>query len=222
MPKVVIELQANTSAAIAQIQNFAKAQRDTFDALRAGNPAIAESQIKISKLTESTKGSTEGFLAFDRSAKSFARGGVADLLHSIPIVGTSLAQLASPLKGFPLLLGGIVGAGVGVISWLKSMDEASTKALQSITALSEGMGARFQETVTQVNKIRAESAGDARKPTELPAELEIKQANRVRDEKVKAAQAELNTLDWLGRQRAKLSAKALENIESSREKAQST
>src|SRR4030095_16495607 len=118
MPKVVIELQANTSAAIAQIQAFAKAQRDTFDALRAGNPALAESQLRISKLTESAKGSTEGFSAFDRTAKSLAHGGIADLLHSIPLVGSSLAQFAHHLKGFPLLLGGIVGVGGGVISWL--------------------------------------------------------------------------------------------------------
>jgi hypothetical protein len=213
MPKVVIELQANTGAAIAQIQRFAAAQRDTFDALRAGNPALAESQIRISKLTETAKGSTEGFMTFDRSAKALAHGGIAELLHGIPIVGQSLAALAGSLKGLPLLLGGVVGVGVGVVAWLKNMDEASRKAVQSIEQLGEGLVASRKQTRLEVARIEAESRGETERATTLAAKLEVEKADEARNKRIKIAQEELQTRDWLFRQRTQLSEAGLREIE---------
>ena len=52
MPRVVIELQANTQDAVNKIQQFAKAQRDAFDAIRAGNPALADATVKVSALKD--------------------------------------------------------------------------------------------------------------------------------------------------------------------------
>src|SRR4030095_9743243 len=56
MPRVVIELQANTQDAVQQIQQFAKAQKDAFDAIRAGNPALEDARIKVSTLSEAYRG----------------------------------------------------------------------------------------------------------------------------------------------------------------------
>jgi hypothetical protein len=68
MPRVVIELQANTQDAVTKIQQFARAQKDAFEAVRAGNPALADATVKVSALTNAYNAATA-------AAQNFARQG---------------------------------------------------------------------------------------------------------------------------------------------------
>ena len=113
MPKVVIELQANTQAAVQQIQKFAKAQKDAFDAVRAGNPALAEASVKVSKLTDSTENSVKATDQANKALRGLAMQGMAPLANAIPGVSGALGQLAQTLGTFPLLIGAAWRVGIG-------------------------------------------------------------------------------------------------------------
>jgi hypothetical protein len=123
-----------------------------------------------------------------------------------------MAKLAHELGGFPLLLGGIVGVGVGVLKWLESMDAASTKSLNAITALSEGIAAAFKHTQTEVAKIAAESAGDRERVSRLSAQQEIDDAETIKNARIAKAKEELGQIDFLGNKRTELSKEALAEI----------
>jgi hypothetical protein len=261
MPRVVIELQANTQAAVQQIQQFGKAQRDVFDAIRAANPALADATIKVSTLTQTygeltkatqalaiqgppaaasiqtiTKAMTDargavvaygtataaqkaatsefldglaagankagtGLAALDKAAKDTAKGGLAALLSDIPIVGSALAKLATTLGGFPLLLGGIVGAGVGFIAFLRSVQTETTKAAAAATEFAASVENNLRKSIAAVERLRAERAGTPglRAAGPNPALLELdraeaeREAKRARDAALRQAetQAEL-------------------------------
>jgi hypothetical protein len=72
MPRVVIELQANTEAAVQKIQQFAKAQKDAFDAVKAGNPTLAEAAIKVSTLQTAYAGATKSMQSLAQQAPATA------------------------------------------------------------------------------------------------------------------------------------------------------
>lgn len=212
MPKVVIELTANTQAAVAQIQQFAKAQRDAFDAIRAGNPALGDAQVKISKLTTEMGRASDSFGSLDHAAKHAARGGIEELLGQIPVVGSSLATLARTLGGFPLLLGGIIGVGAGVLKFLQGLDENATKSLNSITALSVGIQTKFRATLLDVAKIQATTAGEQVRVVELSAQQEIQSAEDLKNARIAKAKEELDKLNLFGQKRTELSKEALAEI----------
>ena len=159
MPKVVIELQANTQAAVQQIQTFAKAQRDAFDAIRAGNPALEEATVKVSKLTESQKGGAAAAGQFNKAAQTLAQSGVRELATGIPVVDDAVVRLASNLKGFPLLLGGIAAAGVGLIVYLQNLQKELNKTADAVGRTSDKMQADFLQMQERVKGIRAGAAG---------------------------------------------------------------
>ena len=50
MPRVVIELQANTQEAVNKIQQFARAQKDAFDAIKVGNATLADARSRTAHL----------------------------------------------------------------------------------------------------------------------------------------------------------------------------
>jgi hypothetical protein len=235
MPRVVIELQATTQQAVQAIQQFAKAQRDAFDAIRAGNPMLAEAAIKVSTLTQAygqltqatqamalqgppaaasiqtiTKAMTDargavvaygtataaqkaatsefldglaagankagtGLKALDKAAKDTAKGGLAALLNDVPIVGGALAKLATTLGGFPLLLGGIVGAGIGFIAFLRSVQTEATKAGAAAAELAASIENNLRKSIAAIERLRAERGGTrgAREAGPNPALLEL-------------------------------------------------
>jgi hypothetical protein len=212
LPRVVIELQANTQQAVAQIQQFAKAQRDAFDAIRAGNPALADAAIKVSTLTQAygelakaqadvgrqgppaaasiqtiTKAMTDArgaVIAYgtatseqkaatsrfmDELAAGAEKSTVAmtgfrtvtkNLITEIPLVGGPLSHLANTMGTFPLLIGGIVGAGVALIKMLQDISAETSKTLASIEAMATGIQTSLTATINQMNQLRAQRAGD--------------------------------------------------------------
>jgi len=160
MPRVVIELQANTQDAVNKIQQFARAQKDAFDAVKAGNPALQDAVVKVSKLSESTKTATQVTGEFNRATKSLAQGGIRELAGGIPIVGEALTALAGTLKGFPAILLGVVGAGAAFIAYLKSVEAQADKTAASIARVSEGIQAQTMAMAARVGGIRAGARGD--------------------------------------------------------------
>ena len=251
MPRVVIELQANTQDAVNKIQQFAKAQRDAFDAIRAGNPALADATVKVSALKEAYTGATAAAKQFAlqgppaaasiqtiTTALTDARGAVVaygtataagkaasakfydelaagsakssaalgqfrsvaqGLAADIPVVGGEVSRLAGALGGFPLLLGGIVGAGLGFLKMLQGWSQEADKALASIQKLSAGIQSQFQQAVLEVQKIRAQAAGDEAKAITLGAEQALKAAEDVKNARIAKAQEAVDALDLLGR-----------------------
>jgi hypothetical protein len=159
-----------------------------------------------------TDDASGGLGGVNKAAKDLAQGGLRDVLSEIPIVGGALSKLAGTLGGFPLLLGGIAGAGLGVLKFLQGMNEDATKATASMTALSEKIGADFLQTVREVQKIQAEASGDRLRSVELAFEAEIAAAERAKTEKIAKAKEELNQLDLFGRRRTELSQEALAEI----------
>jgi hypothetical protein len=187
VPRVVIELQANTQDAVQKIQQFAKAQKDAFDAIRSGTPALADAQVKISKLTETTRDSALATGDFNRAAQDLAKGGVRDLLSEIPILGGTFAKLASTLTGFPGLMLGVVGAGVVLIKMLQDMSAEASKTLASIEAMSTGIQTNLTATINQIAQLRAARAGDQPGAAQAGAAGELDAAAAVRDAAIKAA-----------------------------------
>ena len=160
MPKVVIELQANTQDAVTQIQRFAKAQKDAFDAVKAGNPALQTPPSRSSKLTEGDEGAAGALGEFNQAAKGLAKGGMRDLASEVPLVGSALGQLASTLQGFPLVLGGLGGRARGPRTWRQKLGTESDAALAKSRRARRGHGRRLQQTQLELAKIAATSAGD--------------------------------------------------------------
>jgi hypothetical protein len=193
MPRVVIELQANTQQAVAQIQQFSKATRDSFDAIRAGNPALADASVKVSTLTQATAKSSIAFSEFRNVAKGF--------MGDIPVIGGFLTRLTDSLGGFVVGVGAAVGAGYAFLKMLQGWNNDATAALAAITKLSQSIQTDFQTSILQVAKIRAQAAGDEGKVITTTAALAIKAAEEVRDAKIAAIEAELKKVDEFGRQR---------------------
>lgn len=164
---------------------------------------------------QAASGATEAAGGFDllhRAAHHAARGGVEELLGQIPVVGSSLAAAARGLGGFALALGGIVGVGVGVIAFLKNLDESATKGLASIQTLSTAIGTQFQHAVLEAAKVRAQANQDALGVIQATYQQELADAEAVKQEKIAKAREELDQLDIFGRKRTELSQEARAKI----------
>jgi hypothetical protein len=128
MPRVVIELQANTQDAVQKIQQFARAQKDAFDAVRAGNPALADSAIKVSTLQTAYQGATKAMQDFARQGPPTAASiktitnAVTDARGAVVAYGTaSAAQKAASAQFFETLTSGAEKSGTA----LGGMDKAA-------------------------------------------------------------------------------------------------
>jgi hypothetical protein len=239
VPRVVIELQANTQQAVQQIQQFAKAQRDAFDAIRAGNPALDDARIKVSTLTEAYGGLAKAQSDLGRQgppaaasiqtitkAMTDARGAVIaygtatseqkaatsrfmdelkagaekstvamtgfrtvtrNLIGDIPIVGGVLSKLATTFGTFPLLIGGIVGAGVTLIKIFQDISAEISRTSASIDAMATRVQTKLTATINQIAQLRAARAGDQPGALEAGAKGELDTARAARDAAIKAA-----------------------------------
>ena len=135
-----------------------------------------------------------------------------DLIHGVPIVGNSLASLASELKGFPLLIGGLVGAGAALLKYFQSLDEAGRKTLTTIQDLGTGMVASSKETAQKLAIIRAQSKDEDLKVLTLTRDAALAQSEEVRDKRIRAAEQELETRDLFGRRITQLSMAGMAEI----------
>ena len=213
VPRVVIELQANTQAAVQQIQDFAKAQKDAFDAVRAGNPALLEASVKVSKLTENTSQAVKASESANRAFRSFASQGVAQLANEIPGVGGALAQLAQTLGTFPLLIGAAVAVGIGFVKMLQQWEDDARKADAATLKLAESIGTTTKKSLLEVQEIRARAAGDDARVLALQTEQALAEAERVKQGRIKKAREESEQGALFGLLRKQMSLEALQEID---------
>ena len=188
MPRVVIELQANTQAAVQQIQQFAKAQRDAFDVVRVGTPVLADAQIKISKLTETMRGSALVTGELNQTAKMLARGGLQDLVSGVPVLGQSMGALSRVIDGLSPIMLGAVAAGAGIVKMLIDVGVEAGNTVKRIEALSTAIVDNMRKTELQVAQMRAARMGGVG-GAEAGAGIELEAARRERDQAIAAARA---------------------------------
>lgn len=131
------------------------------------------------------------FGAVDQAAKQAAVGGLAKINAEIPILGSALSGVASKLTGFPLLLGGIVGVGAGVISFLQSLSDEAGKGLASITTTAEGIGTQLKATVLEVARVTAEAVRNRTAVIEAGFQKEVALAETAKQERIAKAREEL-------------------------------
>lgn len=139
------------------------------------------------------------------SLRRLATVGVGDLVRDIPVVGASLEGLVTRLSGLPLVLGAVVGAGAGLILWLKSVSTEATKTGIEITKIAESIGAATARTALEVKRIQAESSGGPTgqaQAADLRYQREVVAAEAARDAKIAAAKAELDAVSRLSLSRA--------------------
>ena len=122
--------------------------------------------------------------------KRVAREGLHDLASDVPIVGSSLHGLIRTLGGFPLILGGITGAGLALINWLRETQEQSTRTLASVTNLAEGIQSQFREVQSAVEAIRATARGDILGGLAGTLAAQLERIRRQREEATRSLTAE--------------------------------
>jgi hypothetical protein len=161
---------------------------------------------------DGAKAAAGGLDALNTAAKGVASGGFQQMLSTIPGIGGALAQLANQLGPTTLLLGGFAAAGVGVLKFLQGLSKDADEALAKVTALSEGIAAATRQTALEVQKIRADAAGNQAAAREAEAQKELDAIETAKKKRIDAAKAELDTLDLFGRQRTELSQAARNEI----------
>ena len=132
----------------------------------------------------------EGIGSLDNAAKNAAQGGLRALTSEIPIVDGALGKLTNNLKGMPLVMLGVVGAGVGLISMLSEMSAEATKANVEIATLSKSIESDLAQSIFKIAQIRAGGAGDEVGAARIGAGAEIRaieDARKAAAEKAKAA-----------------------------------
>ena len=199
-------------AAASELRNLSGAVKAYGTATPDASRATAKMLFDLRELKGATGGATVGLDGLGAAAKGVAAGGFQNLLGAIPGVGGALANLAGQLGTMPLLLGGLAAAGYGVLKMLQGFGEEADKALAKATALADGLGTKFRDTFLEVAKIRAESAGDKTGALEAETKRQLASIEAEKDARIKAAKAELDTLDLFGRKRTELSQKALDEI----------
>jgi hypothetical protein len=139
LPKVVIELQANTQAAVAQIQQFARAQKDAFDAVRAGNPALVDAQVKISKLTDAKKAATSAAQTWGSALQQLPGplGGIASQVQSLAGMMTGPAGIAAAMTAAGVAVLGFVNHFADSIEQLDNLSAQTGLAVASLQAFQQ-------------------------------------------------------------------------------------
>jgi membrane-associated protease RseP (regulator of RpoE activity) len=127
----------------------------------------------------------------DAAAKSAARGGMAELLAQIPVLGPALGHLVTAAGGFTLALGGLVGVGVGVLSFLRSLGDEAGKAQTAVAQLATQIGTTFRATILDVQRLQAEAAGQRLGVIEASFQKELVLAQAARDQRLQLAREEL-------------------------------
>ena len=185
-----------TKLQVGQAVNQAARDLKSLEAaLRAG--VITSQEFGRASLALNTQSGTaaQGLGTLNDAAKRAAKGGMQELAGQVPVVGSTLSQLASTLSGFPLLLGGIIGVGVGVISFLKQMQQAATENLSAVTALSTEIGTRFRHAVVESQKAIATANQDRAAVIALTYKQEVRDAQDAADAKIAKAKDEFDKID---------------------------
>ncbi len=175
MPRVVITLEAQTAEAVRAIQQVAKAQKDTFDVLKAGNPTMRDAHVRVSRLTTAKQ---EAFRATQQW-----QGVLQVLPGQLGAVASQATTLATALKGpggVVVAIGAVVAAGVGLaksladdierltnvsrqtglaVSSLQAFEHAAKQAGEAPETLVQGLG-RVNQEINQLLLGKAK-AGEA-------------------------------------------------------------
>lgn len=138
------------------------------------------------------KTAARGIGELDAAAKSFTHGALRELTGGVPILDSALSKLLGSLTGFPLAMSTIVGGGVALVKALSDISAEASKANLEIAALSKTMGSDLQQAILQINKIRAEGAGDKAGGAQFGADAEIKALEKARDDAIDAARKKLD------------------------------
>ncbi len=146
------------------------------------------------KITAASKATAAAANTSTAAIQGLARSGLAELGQQIPGVNQALGGLVGKLGGLPLLLGGVVGAGVALLGFLREWQVESTKTLAVVTTTSEGIAAAFQTTRDKVAQIDADSRGDRAAAAQASLSITLRSIEQERAEKVRAAQAELDAV----------------------------
>lgn len=193
--KAVNQASAEMAKIATDVKNLERATRSYGTATPAAK-AAASQFLDTLKATRGAAGdASEGLGSVNRAAKDLAKGGLAEVLSQVPIVGGSLSKLASGLGGFSLVAGGVIGAGIGIVKMLSDMDTAATKNLTSITALSEAIGTRFKAALLDSQKTLAEARSQRTAAIELGYQKELAAAEAARAQTVATAKAELDEVN---------------------------
>jgi hypothetical protein len=160
MPKVVIELQANTQAAVAQIQQFARAQKDAFDAIRAGNPSLVDSQVKISKLTDAKKAATGAAQTWGGALQQLPGplGGISSQVQSLAGMMTGPAGIATAMVAAGVAALGLVNSFADSIETLDNLSAQTGLAVASLQAFQQAAieaGESPDALITGLGKVNA-------------------------------------------------------------------
>lgn len=120
----------------------------------------------------------------DLAGRKAAGGGLADMGKAIPQIAESLLSMGVALPGLPGALSAIAAVAVGAFNrWVNAAELAAQKTKE----LGERVQATFEETQAEVNRIRAEAAGDATAIVEQQYARELAQIEKSQQQKVKAA-----------------------------------
>jgi hypothetical protein len=172
----------------ADLAKIAAASRSTRGEIVAYGNAWGTAGKDITKGTDDATGKLS---TLDHVARSAAHGGIKELASQIPVVGNSLSKLAEGFSGVELAQAGIAGAGVALITYLKSLDEQAAKTLAGISKLSQGIGDDFAISVQQVKKITADATEDRLGSIEAGYQAERAAAAKTRHERDADAAEEL-------------------------------
>lgn len=158
--KAVNQASAEMAKIAADVTKLERSTRAYGTATGPAKAAAAQFYDTLKAGRGVTDGAASGLGGMNKAAKDLAQGGMRDLAGSVPVVGGALTNLVGTLKGFPLALAGVAAAGVGLIAFLKNLEEQAAKTAAGIATMSTGIGADFQATVAKINAIRASSRGD--------------------------------------------------------------
>ncbi len=137
---------------MSEIQRFAKAQRDAFDAIRAGNPALDTARVKVSQLTDVKNSAT-------KAAQQWT-GALSVLPGQLGAVTNQAASLALALRGPAGLVVGIAAVVAAGAGFAKSMSNNIERLdnLNRVTGLSVAALESFEHIAKQAGAAPEELA----------------------------------------------------------------
>lgn len=180
------------SRSVANLQIAVKAYGTATPAAKVATSQLLDT-LRASRAA--TDSAAEGFGSVSEAAKHLAKGGLAEVLSQVPIVGNALSRLATGLGGFPLLAGGVIGAGIGIIKMLSDMDTAATKDLQGIEALSKSIGTDFRQAQLDAAQVTAEATNQRTAAIELGYQKELAASEAAKNQAIATAQAEFDEVN---------------------------
>jgi len=193
MPEITIKLTAQTAAALAQIQAFAKGVETSFAAVKQASPGLQETSLRIRELTAAKEAAVTGSEALTGSFRKLHREGISQLTAGIPLVGEGLESLTGSMGKLGVGLGVAAGAGVALISFLRKLQDEAGKTVTEVTNLSASIQAKFLATNAAIAQITAAGEGDRLAALRHGVDAAATLAEEEKNKRVRIAQLALDT-----------------------------